>query len=120
VNVSLKMKFDAPSEFCSYEYSPSHCGSVARWSSGYSVGLATRPSRVEFPAAATNNGMADCLGADKPPQYFTKPRRPTPSPTLSGTGNDMSTRQSAATPGGWGVKRQVWFNQLVDKRVIAR
>jgi len=32
--------------------------------------------------------MGDRLHADKPPQYFTKPPRPTQLPTLSGTGNE--------------------------------
>ena len=61
---------------------------MAAWSSGYGVGLATRRSRVQFPAAATNTGMNDRLPAGKPPQYFTKPPRSTQTPTLSGTGNE--------------------------------
>ena len=32
--------------------------------------------------------MGDRLWADKLPQYFTKPARPTQPPTLSGTGNE--------------------------------
>jgi len=35
--------------------------------------------------------MGDCL-ADKPPQYFTKPPRPTQPPTLSGTGNEYQPK----------------------------
>ena len=31
--------------------------------------------------------MGDCLRAGKPPQYFTKPSKPTQPPALSGTGN---------------------------------
>ena len=61
---------------------------LAEWSSGYNAGLATRWSRVRFPAAAASNGMGDRLRAGKPPQYFTEPPRPTQPSTLSGTGNE--------------------------------
>ena len=51
--------------------------------------LATRWSRVRFPAAAASTGMGDRLrGGGKPPQYFIKQHRPTQPPTLSGTGNE--------------------------------
>jgi len=52
-------------------------------SSGWGVGLAAQWSRV--PTAV---GMGDRLWADKPPQYFTMPARPTQPHTLSGTGNE--------------------------------
>ena len=65
---------------------------MARWSSGYGVGLATRESQVQFPTVATNTEMGDRLRAGKPPQYFTKPPRPTQPPTLSGTGNEYQPK----------------------------
>ena len=34
---------------------------VARWFRGYSVGLATRRSRIQFHAAATNTGMGESV-----------------------------------------------------------
>jgi len=52
------------------------------------VGLATRWSRVRFPAAAACTGMVDRLLTGKPPRYFIKPSGPTQSPTLRGTGNE--------------------------------
>jgi len=61
---------------------------VAGWSSGYRDGLATRRSWVQFPAVTTNTKTDDRLRACKPPQYFTKPLRPTQLPTLSGTENE--------------------------------
>ena len=39
-------------------------------------------------AAAASTGMGDRLRAGKPSRYFTKPTRPTQSPTLSGTENE--------------------------------
>jgi len=46
--------------------------------------------------------MGDCLWADKLPQYFTKPARPTQPSTL--VGRQMSTSQSEVTFCGPGVK----------------
>jgi len=46
---------------------------------------------VRFPTAA---GMGDRLWADKPPQYFTKPARPTQPLTLSRTGNEYQPKWS--------------------------
>jgi len=43
-------------------------------------------------AAAKNTGMNDRLQVGKPPQYFTKPPRPTQPPTLSGTGNEYQPK----------------------------
>jgi len=42
---------------------------MARQSSGQSAGLATRWSRVRFPAAAASTGMGDRLRVGKPFQY---------------------------------------------------
>jgi len=71
-------------------------------------------SQVQFPATVTNTGMGDCLGAGKPPPYFTKPPRPTQPPTLSGTRNDYQPKCSDALRmevkgmygsfGGWQVQ----------------
>jgi len=58
------------------------------WLGGQGAGLASRRSRVRFPAAAASTGMGDRLRAGKPPQYFTKPSRPTQPPTLSGNGTE--------------------------------
>ena len=72
-------------------------------SSGQCVGLATQWSRVRFPTAA---GMGDRLWADEPPQYFTKPARPTqPPPSV---GREMSTSQSEVTFCGPGVKADLF------------
>jgi len=46
--------------------------------------------------------MGDCLQADKPPQYFTMPPRPTQPPTLSRMGNEY--QPSALMLCGWGLK----------------
>jgi len=46
--------------------------------------------------------MGDRICADKPPQYFTKPARPTqPTPSV---GREVSTGQSEVTFYGSGVK----------------
>ena len=58
--------------------------------------LATRWSRVRFPAASASTEMGDRLGTGKPPRCFTKPPRPTQPPTLSGTGNEYQPKCSAA------------------------
>ena len=58
------------------------------WLGGQRAGLATRRSRVRFPAAAASTGLGDRLRARKPPQYVTKSSRPTQPPTFSGTGNE--------------------------------
>ena len=39
-----------------------------------------------------NTGMGDRLSAGEPPQYFTKPPRPTQPPTLSATGNEYQPK----------------------------
>ena len=74
----------------------SHChiGSslISSRSLGSRTGIATRWSRVRFPAAAASTGMGDRLRTDKPPRYFTKPPRPTQPPTLSGTGNEYQPK----------------------------
>jgi len=59
-----------------------------------SVGLTAQCLQVRFPADATNTAIGDRLWLGKPPQYFTKPPRPTQSPTLSGTGNDYQPTYS--------------------------
>jgi len=66
------------------------------------AGFSSRRSRIQFPATATNTGMGDRLLAGKPPQYSTKPPRPTR--LLLSTGREMSISQSAATICGWGLK----------------
>jgi len=62
--------------------------------------------------------MGDRLRMGKPPQYLTKPPRPTQSPTLSGTANEYQPNCGDALR--LGSKGQVWFIQPVDKRVGGR
>jgi len=87
------------------------------------MAIATWWSRVRFPAAATNTRMGDCLRAGKPPQYLTKPPRPTQPPTLSGAGNKYQLKWGAALQLGctgrygsfhlwinvWVAGKTVWF-----------
>jgi len=72
-----------------------------------------RGSRVRFPAAAARTEMGDRLRADKPPQYFTKPPRPTQPPTFGGTGNEYHSKCGDAlrlgTKGGNG-SFNLWIN----------
>ena len=79
------------------------------------VGLATRWSRVRFPAAATRTEMGDRLQAGKPPQYFTK--RPDQLSLLPAAGREQPKCGVALRLGS---KRQVWLIPLVDKRVGGR
>jgi len=68
------------------------------------VGLAIRRSRVRFSAAAAGTGTGDRLRAGKPPQYFTRPLRPTQPPTLSGTGKEYRSKCGDALRGCMGSK----------------
>jgi len=74
------------------------------------IELATRWSRVRFPAAAASTGMGERWppSGGKPPQYFTEPEppRPTQPPTLSGTGNECRPkcgRDALRLGTAWGV-----------------
>jgi len=93
--LNLQLSCEVEEQIVNYSVS---CRVVAL-SSGYGVGLAPQWSRARFPTAAR---MGDRLWADKSPQYFTKPARPTQPPALSGTGNEYS--QSEVTFCGPGVK----------------
>jgi len=74
-------------------------------SRGWGVGFAAQWSRARFPTAA---GMGDRLWTDKPPQYFTKPARPTQPPTLSGTRNENQAKWSDLWPGSEGRLIPTW------------
>jgi len=66
-------------------------------SSGSGVGLATQWSSIPRPrGAAASTGMGDRfqVGRSKPPQYFTKPARPTQAFVFSGTGNEYQPKCS--------------------------
>jgi len=76
---------------------------------------------AQFPAAATNTGMGDRLWAGKPPQYFTKPPRPTQPPTISGMGNEYQPKCGDAQR--LGVKGthgsfQLWINVWVAGKTV--
>jgi len=81
---------------------PAQYAMLAQWSSGYGSALATWWLRVWILAAAVNTGTGDCVWVGKPPQYFTKPPRPTQPPTPAGY--EMSPSQSAVTLYSWAVK----------------
>jgi len=61
--------------------------------------------------------MGDRLWAVKPPQYFTKPRRPTQLPTLSGTGNEYQPKCGDALLLGVKGRHGSFFIPVVDKRM---
>ena len=84
---------------------------MAQWSSGEGGGFASRWSRVQFPAAATNSDMIDRLQVGKPCQYFTKPPRPSPHRTVSGTGNEYQPK-CGDTAAGWLKAGMVHFTHL--------
>jgi len=59
--------------------------------------------------------------ADKPPQYFTKPPRPTQPPTLSGMGNEYQPKCDDALrlgSKGWYGSFQLWINVWVAGKTV--
>ena len=62
--------------------------------------------------------MGDRLRAGKPPQYFTKPPRPTQLPTFSGTGNEYQSKCGDAlrlglkANGSFHLWMNVWVHAL--------
>jgi len=64
--------------------------------------------------------MGDGL-TDKPPQYFTKPPRPTQPPTLRGTGNEYQPKCGNAlrlgSKGRYG-SFHLWINVLVAGKTV--
>jgi len=65
--------------------------------------------------------MDDCLLAGKPPQYFTKPPRPTQPPTLSGMGNEYQPKCGDAvwlgSKGRYG-SFHLWINMWVAGKTV--
>ena len=59
------------------------------WRSRNVVG---RINEVTLRRARLVLGWVTVFGREKPPQYFTKPFRPTQPPTLSGTGNEYQPK----------------------------
>jgi len=73
-----------------------------------------------FPGPLTNTGMDDHLWAGKPPQYFTKPPRPTLL-ALIGIGNEYQPKCSDAlrlwVKGMYGAF-QFWINVWVAGKTV--
>jgi len=63
---------------------PDCCGFRLKWLG--SLVVSALDSRLDS-RRDYSTGMGDCLLAGKPPQYFTKPPRPTQPPTPSGREN---------------------------------
>jgi len=81
-----------------------------------------RWSRVQFTAAAVSKtGTGDDLRAGKPPQYFSKPPRPTQPPTLSVTGNEYQPKCGDAlrlgSKGRYG-SFHLWINVWVTVKTV--
>jgi len=85
--------------------------------SGYGIGLATRRSRVRFPAAAASTRMGHRLRTGN--HFCISPSHLGQLSLLPYAGREMSTGQSAVILCGWGVKAG-WLIPLMDKRVIPR
>jgi len=91
---------------------------VAAWRSGDNVG---RVNGVALRRARLVPGWVAVFGEKKPPQYFTKPPRPTQPPTLIGTGNEYQPKCGDAlrlgSKGRYG-SFHLWINIWVAGKTV--
>ena len=79
-----------------------HHSTEYRWSSTVCICLSVGHDREPCKSGRTDCDAVPDIDSDgpkkprKPPQYFTKPPRPTQPPTLSGTGNEYQPKCSDA------------------------
>ena len=93
---------------------PHRVTSVAVWRSGNVVGAALQ--RRYSTSDPVDTGMGDRLRMGKPPQYFTKPLRPT-----HGTGNEYQSKCSDALRLGSKGRRgscDLWINVWVTGKTV--